>query len=75
MRCHENLTMNRICQHCDEEIVGSAYHVTSEYDGVPLLDMIVCASCASVARSLRLPTEEITPERTMAAGPMSDLLA
>ncbi len=53
--------MNRICEHCDEEIVGNAYHVTSEYEGTRLLDMTVCAACASVAKSLGLRTEEITP--------------
>ncbi len=56
--------VNHICKHCDEEIVGDAYHVTSEYDGECLLDMTVCAACASVARSLGLRTEEITPRRT-----------
>lgn len=65
MESHENLTMNRICQHCNEEIVGNAYHVTSEYEGARLLDMTVCTACASEARSLGLRTEEITPQRTM----------
>ncbi len=57
--------MNTICRHCDEIIVGKAYRVTSEEDGVALLNMIVCASCAAAAKSLLLHTEEITPdERT-----------
>lgn len=59
MESQKNLTMNRICEHCDEEIVGNASHVTSEYQGELLLDMTVCAGCAAVARSLGLRTEEI----------------
>jgi len=65
METHENLTMNRICQHCDGEIIGNAYQVTSEYEGARLLDMTVCAACASEARSLGLRTEEITSQRTV----------
>ena len=56
---------SRICEHCNEEIVGKPYRVTSEYEGECLLDMTVCAACASVARSLGLRTEEITPQRTI----------
>jgi hypothetical protein len=55
--------MNIICRHCDEAIVGNAYRVTSEADGVPLLNMIVCPSCAAVAESLLLRTEEIKVEQ------------
>lgn len=62
MNPRENV--NRICEHCDGEIVGNAYHVTSEYEGESLLDMTVCAVCASVAKSLALRTEEIAPQRT-----------
>lgn len=55
-----------ICRHCDEPIIGNAYHVTSEEDGVILLDMIVCANCAFEAKCLQLHTEIITPEETEA---------
>jgi hypothetical protein len=54
--------MSLLCRHCDELIIGNAYHVTSEEDGVTLLDMIVCATCASEAKCLQLHTEEITAE-------------
>jgi superfamily II helicase len=54
--------MNRICQHCDEIIIGNAYHVTSEEEGIALLDMIVCSLCAAEAKSLQLHTEQITSE-------------
>jgi hypothetical protein len=52
--------MNRVCQHCGELIVGNAYRVTSEEEGITLLDMIVCSLCFIEAKKLRLHTEEIT---------------
>ena len=64
--------MTNICRHCDETIAGKAYRVTSEEDGVPLLNMIVCASCAAVAKSLLLNTEEITPEYRTPSAAVSD---
>ncbi len=54
--------MTHICKHCDEIILGNAYHVTSEEDGIALLDMVVCAECAAEAKRLQLHTREITDE-------------
>ena len=51
--------MNRICQHCGELIVGDAYRVTSEEEGITLLNMVVCSLCSIEAKRLRLHTEEI----------------
>jgi hypothetical protein len=51
--------MNRVCQHCGELIVGKAYRVTSEEDGITLLNMVVCSLCSMEAKRLRLHTEEI----------------
>jgi hypothetical protein len=51
--------MDNICQHCGESIVGNAYRVTSEEEGITLLDMIVCSLCFMEAKRLRLHTEEI----------------
>jgi hypothetical protein len=51
--------MERICQHCGEMIQGNAYRVTSEEDGITLLDMVVCSLCSMEAKRLRLHTEEI----------------
>jgi hypothetical protein len=51
--------MNRVCQHCGESIVGNAYRVTSEEDGITLLNMVVCSLCSMEAKRLRLHTEEI----------------
>src|SRR5437667_7489865 len=45
-------TMNHTCQHCGESIVGNAYRVTSEDEGIPLLDMIVCSLCFMEAKRL-----------------------
>ena len=51
--------MDRICQHCGELIVGNAYRVTSEEEGISLLDMIVCSLCFMEAKRLHLHAEEI----------------
>jgi hypothetical protein len=51
--------MNHTCQHCGEFIVGNAYRVTSEDQGITLLDMIVCALCFMEAKRLHLHAEEI----------------
>jgi hypothetical protein len=51
--------MDRICQHCGELIIGNAYRVTSEEEGITLLDMVVCSLCYMEAKRLRLHTEEI----------------
>ena len=47
--------MERICQHCGELIVGNAYRVTSEEDGITLLDMIVCSLCFMEAKTASAP--------------------
>ena len=51
--------MDRICQHCGELIVGNAYRVTSEEEGISLLDMIVCSLCFVEAKRLHLHAEVI----------------
>jgi hypothetical protein len=51
--------MDRICQHCGELIIGDAYRVTSEEEGITLLDLVVCCLCSMEAKRLRLHTEEI----------------
>ena len=52
-------SMDRICQHCGELILGNAYRVTSEEDGIPLLNMVVCSLCFMEAKRLHLHAEEI----------------
>jgi RNase P subunit RPR2 len=51
--------MDHICQHCGDLIIGDAYRVTSEDQGIPLLDLVVCCLCCMEAKRLRLHTEEI----------------
>jgi hypothetical protein len=51
--------MDRICQHCGKLIVGNAHRVTSEEEGITLLDLVVCSLCSMEAKRLRLHTEEI----------------
>jgi hypothetical protein len=51
--------MDRTCQHCGELIIGDAYRVTSEDQGIPLLDLVVCSLCTLEAKRLGLHTEEI----------------
>jgi hypothetical protein len=51
--------MDHICQHCGELIVGNAYRVTSEDQGIALLDMVVCSLCFMEAKRLHLHAEEI----------------
>ena len=52
-------SMDCICQHCSELIVGNAYRVTSEEEGISLLDMIVCSLCFIAAKRLHLHAEAI----------------
>ena len=51
--------MTLTCEHCDEIIVGNSYRVTSEEDGVVLLNMVVCSICAMEAKQLQLHTEVV----------------
>ena len=50
--------MNRACQHCGELIIGNSYRVTSEEDGIILLNMVVCSLCSMEAKRLGLHTEK-----------------
>ncbi len=51
--------MDPICQHCGKLISGNVYRVTSEEEGISLLDMIVCSLCFIEAKSLHLHAEVI----------------
>lgn len=55
-----------ICDHCGDLFFGNAHRVTSEEDGVILLDMVVCDSCGIQARRLGLKTEEFDCSRSVA---------
>lgn len=51
--------MKQNCQHCEQLILGNVYRVTSEDEGIPLLNMIVCYHCFMAARRLGLHAEKI----------------
>ena len=46
--------MRFVCSRCNN-FRKTPYRVTTEDGGVVLLNMLVCASCARLARKLRLP--------------------
>jgi hypothetical protein len=52
-------SMDGICQHCYQLIVGNAYRVTSEEEGITFLNMIVCYLCFMEAKRLGLHAQEI----------------
>ena len=47
--------MEFVCRRCTH-FTKTLYHVTTEDGGVVLLNMLVCPSCARLARRLGLPT-------------------
>jgi hypothetical protein len=51
--------MKSFCEHCGALITGNVYRVTSEEEGIILLDMTVCWYCFVEAKRLHLHTEEI----------------
>jgi hypothetical protein len=51
--------MYQMCRHCEETIIGDAYRVTSEHEGITLLDLIVCSPCSIEAQKLGLHTEQV----------------
>lgn len=54
-----HLVMKFYCRHCDQVVVGEAYRVLSEEDGLVLLDMTVCRPCYEQAKDLGLYSEAI----------------
>jgi hypothetical protein len=52
-------TTTALCEHCGEALAGSAYRVTSEEQGVRLLDMVVCNACYLEALKLGLDAKEL----------------
>lgn len=56
--------MEFVCSRCDQIARHRLYRVTAEEDGVVMLNMLVCASCARLARRLQLNTVKIEPAQT-----------
>jgi len=53
--------MDFICSRCDQIAKQKLYRVTAEEAGVVMLNMLVCASCARLARRLQLNTVKVEP--------------
>ena len=51
--------IHTLCDHCEGPLIGKAYRVISEEDGVRLLDMVVCHACYLEARKIGLETLEL----------------
>jgi hypothetical protein len=47
--------MEFVCRRCNHTTKQNLYRVTTEDAGVVLLNMIVCSSCARLAKRLGLP--------------------
>jgi len=47
--------MKFVCRRCDNLIRRKRYRVTTEEGGIVLLNIVVCGSCARLAKSLGFP--------------------
>jgi hypothetical protein len=56
-----------LCDHCEGPLMGNAYRVLSEEDGVRLFDMVVCHACYLEARRIGLNATELRPTLPAAA--------
>jgi hypothetical protein len=57
--------MEFVCRRCTQ-FTKTPYHVTTEDAGVVLLNMLVCPSCARLAKRLGLPVVKIESAKTVA---------
>ena len=48
--------MEFVCRRCNHTTKQKPYRVTTEDGGVVMLNILVCPSCARLAKSLGLPT-------------------
>lgn len=51
--------MKFVCRRCDNLIRRKRYRVTTEEGGIVLLNIVVCGSCARLAKSLGLPVVKL----------------
>ena len=69
--------MASICQRCHRITQQELYRVTTEDAGVVMLNMLVCSSCARLAKKLGLPTVKMKSvkraEKITRASVMTDL--
>ena len=58
--------MEFACRRCDQITKQKPYRVTTEDRGVVLLNMLVCPSCARLAKRLGLPVVKMESAKTVA---------
>ena len=58
--------MEFVCRRCNHITKRNAYRVTTEDAGVVLLNMLVCSSCARLAKRLGLPAVKMKWAKTAA---------
>jgi hypothetical protein len=58
--------MEFVCRRCNHITKRNPYRVTTEDAGVVLLNMVVCSSCARLAKRLGLPAVKMKPVKTTA---------
>jgi hypothetical protein len=51
--------MEFVCRRCDRVTKQRPYRVTTEDGGLVLLNMLVCPSCAQLAKRLGLPVVKV----------------
>ena len=54
------------CRRCNNLTKRNPYRVTTEDRGLVLLNMLVCASCARLAKRLGLPAVKMEPAKKAA---------
>jgi hypothetical protein len=58
--------MEFVCRRCNDITTRNPYRVTTEDAGVVLLNMVVCSSCARLAKRLGLPAVKMKWTKTTA---------
>ena len=58
--------MEFVCRRCSDLIKQKAYRVITQDGGVVLLNMLVCGSCARLAKRLGLPVVKMESARKAA---------
>ena len=58
--------MEFTCRRCNNLTKRNPYRVTTEDRGLVLLNMLVCASCARLAKRLGLPAVKMEPAKKTA---------
>jgi hypothetical protein len=66
--------MEFVCRRCNRFTKQKPYRVTSEEGGLVVLNMLVCASCARLAKKLGLPVAKAeSPQKAAKAKRVEDI--